>query len=127
MSKETKTKLLVLATMVLLGIGNTTSTWIRGDHRKALESLALVAVIALFLLLAGRTERLRRQLFATDERADAIGLFAAAWAGFAMMVTTFVIFEVEFARGHSGEPYYWMSGLYVFLFVLLGLARSLRN
>jgi drug/metabolite transporter (DMT)-like permease len=127
MSKQAKTKLLILGALVLLGAGNTTSTWIRGEHRKALEGLAFVAVIGLLLLLAGRSERLRRQLFATDERADAIGLFAAAWAGFAVFFVLFVTFLVENARGHSGEPYYWLSGLYVALFALLGVARSFRR
>jgi hypothetical protein len=127
MSKETKSKLLLLAALVLLGAGNTASTWIRGEHRKALEALALIVVIGLLLLLAGRSERLRRQLFATDERADAIGQFAAAWAGFAVFFVLFAIFLVENARGHSGEPYYWLSGVYVALFALFGVARSFRH
>ena len=127
MSKQLKTKLLVLTAVFVLGGGDFAATWVRGEHRKAFEVLGLIVVIALLLLLAGRSERLRRQLFDTDERSDAIGLFAGAWAGFALFFVIFVTFLVEFARGHSGEPYYWMSGLYVFLFVLLGLARSLRN
>jgi hypothetical protein len=127
MSKQTKAKLLMLGALIILGLGNTASTWIRGEHRKALEALALLGVIALLLLLAGRSERLRRQLFATDERADAIGLFAAAWAGFAVFFVLFVTFLVENARGHSGEPYYWLSGLYVALFALFGVARSFRH
>jgi hypothetical protein len=43
------------------------------------------------------------------------------------MFTLFVLFLVEFARGHSGEPYYWATGLYVGSFTLLGLARSFRR
>ncbi len=128
MSKEAKTKLFVLASLVLLGMGNTAATWIRGDQRKAVESAVLVIAIGLLLLLlARRSDKLRRQLFATDERSDAIGIFAAAWAGAALWVTIFCVYLVEFARGHSGEPYYWLSAIYVPLFVLLAIGRSLKQ
>jgi hypothetical protein len=127
MSKQMKTKLLVLTALFVLGGGDFAATWVRGEHRKAFEGLGLIVVIALLLLLAGRSERLRRQLFDTDERSDAIGLFAGAWAGFALFFVIFVTFLVEFARGHSGEPYYWLSGLYVGAYVVFAVARSFRR
>lgn len=127
MTKRTKTKLLILAAIFVLGGGNFAATWIRGDHRKALGGLGLIAVIALLLLLADRSQTLRRQLFDTDERSDEIGIFAGAWAGFALFLVIYVIFLVEFARGHSGEPYYWLSGLWVGAYVLFAVARSFRR
>jgi len=127
MSKQTKTKLLVLTALFLLGGGNFAATWVRGEHRKAFGGLGLIILIALLLLLADRSETLRRQLFDTDERSDAIGLFAGAWAGFTMFLVIFVTFLVEFARGHSGEPYYWLSGLYVGAYVVFAIARSFRR
>ena len=127
MSKRTKTKLFVLSALCVLGSGDFVATWVRGDHGKALGGLGLIAVIALLLLLADRSKTLRRQLFDTDERSDEIGLFVGAWAGLAMFLVIFVVFLVEFARGHSGEPYYWLSGSYVALFILFGIARSVRR
>jgi len=127
MSKRTKTKLLVLSALAILGGGDFAATWVRGEHGKAFGGLGLIAVIALLLLLADRSKTLRRQLFDTDERSDEIGLFAGAWAGFAMFSVIFVVFLVEFARGHSGEPYYWLSALWVGAYVLFAIARSFRR
>jgi hypothetical protein len=39
----------------------------------------------------------------------------------------FVCFLVEEAREHSGEPYYWLSGLYVGLLVLFGVIHGVRR
>lgn len=127
MTKRTKTKLLVLAAIFVLGGGNFAATWIRGNPQKAFGGLGLIVVIALLLLLADRSETLRRQLFDTDERSDEIGIFAGAWAGFALFLVIYVTFLVEFARGHSGEPYYWLSGLWVGAYVLFAVARSFRR
>ncbi len=127
MSRQTKTKWLVLTSVIVVGCANSIAFWLRADYAPALVSLALTAVFALLVLLAGRNEKLRRRLLDTDERVYAIDLFAATLAGFAVWLVTFSIYVVEFARGHSGEPYYWLSGLYVILFVLLALARRLRR
>ncbi|HEY5160940.1 MAG TPA: hypothetical protein VII83_07685 [Gaiellaceae bacterium] len=127
MTKLMKSSWFVASTSFVLVSGVAVATWVRGDHGKALQVLGLGAVIALFLLAAGRSKSLRRQFFATDERSDAIGMFAATWAGFALFGVLFVIFLVEDARGHSGEPYYWLSGLYFGLFVLFAVARSFKQ
>ncbi len=127
MTKLTKSKLLVEASLLITGSGLFAASWVRGEHRRAFEGLGLILFIALALLLATRSESLRRRIFDTDERYDAIGLFAGMWAGFTTFGVLFVIFLVEFARGHSGEPYYWLSGSYVALFILFGIARSVRR
>jgi len=79
------------------------------------------------LLVAGRSKRFRRRLFDTDERYDEISLFAGMWAGWALFLVVFICFLVENARGHSGEPYYWLSGSYVVLFILFGIVCSARK
>ena len=103
------------------------ATWVRGEHGKALQLLGLAVAAALLLLVAGRNKRLRRQFYETDERSDAIGMFAATWAGYALFGVLFVTFLVEYARGNSGDPYYWLSGIYVGSFVLFAIARSFRH
>jgi hypothetical protein len=103
------------------------SAWVGGTHGKAIQVFLLGAVIALFLLIAGRSKRLLRQFYDSDERSNAIGVFAATWSGFAVFMVLFIAFLVENARGHSGEPYFWLSGMYVGLFVLLSIARGFRH
>jgi drug/metabolite transporter (DMT)-like permease len=127
MPKLMKSRWFTLTIMVLLCGGVSVSTWVRGEHSKALQVLGLTLAIALGLLAAGRSKRFRRQLFDTDERYDAITFFAGMWAGWAFFLVVFICFLVENARGHSGEPYYWLSGSYVVLFILFGIARSVRK
>jgi hypothetical protein len=127
MTKLMRTELLVLGGLVLLGIGNTVAIWVRGDPGRALGLLGMVAVVAVILVLVGRSHTLRRRLFGTDERSNAITLFAGAWAGFALFCTLYVGFLVDYARGDSGEPYYWAVGLYTLLFILIAVGRTLRQ
>jgi hypothetical protein len=109
----------------LTGGGVAVSTWTRGEQSKALQVLGLI--FALALLVADRSKRLHRRIFDSDERSDAIGLFAGTWSGIAFFAVVFAGFLVENARGHSGEPYYWLSGLYVGLFILFMFIRSFRK
>ncbi len=127
MAKMMRQSRFVASVSFVVTTGVAISTWIRGEHGKALQVFGLGVAIALLLLAAGRSKRLRRQFYDTDERADAIGMFAATWAGFTLFVVLFGVFLVENARGHSGEPYYWLSGSYVALFILFGVIRSFRT
>jgi hypothetical protein len=83
--------------------------------------LGVAVAAALLLLIAGRSKSLQ-----TDERSHAIDMFAAAWAGYALIGVIIVTLLVEFARGH-GEPYNWLIGVYAGAYVLLAIARSFRH
>lgn len=76
MPKLMKSKWFTLTVMVLLCGGVSASTWIRGEHSRAIDLLVATLVVAMGLLAAGRSKRFRRQLFDTDERYDEITLFA---------------------------------------------------
>ena len=127
MPKLMKSKLFTLIVLFLLCGGGFASTWVRGEHSRAIDLLGATLVVALGLLVAGRSKRFRRRLFDTDERYDEISLFAGMWAGWALFLVVFICFLVENARGHSGEPYYWLSGSYVVLFILFGIVCSARK
>jgi len=127
MPKLMKSKWFTVAVTLLGGGAVAASAWIRGEHSKALQVVGLFLAIAIGLLVADRSKRLRRELYESDERSDAIGLFAGMWAGFALFIVIFVLSQVEFARGHSGEPYYWLSGLYYGLFVLFAVIHRVRH
>jgi hypothetical protein len=122
MPKLMKSKWFTLTVLFLLCGGVAVSTWVRGEL-----DLGPILAIALVLLVADRSVRCRRRLFDTDERQEAIGLFAGMWTGYALFLALFVCFLVETARGHSGEPYDWLLMLYVGLFFLFGIARSVRK
>jgi uncharacterized membrane protein YfcA len=127
MRKLMKSVWFVAAITLVGGSGVVAATWVRGEHGKALQVLVLIVVLALALLLGSRSETFRRAVIDQDERGEAIGLFAGTIAGLVVFGVVFVIFLVEFARGHSGEPYYWLSGLYYGSFVVFGIARGLRH
>jgi hypothetical protein len=116
-----------LTVMFLLCGGFVASIWVRGDHSGATFFLAVTLVIALALLAAGRSKRFRRQLFDTDERYRAIDLFSGMWAGAALFLAVFICFLVENARGHSGEPYFWLSALWMGTYLVFFFVRSSRK
>jgi len=125
--KLMKSRWFTLTVLLLLCGGVAASTWVRGERSRAIQLLGVTLLVALGLLVASRSKRFRRRLFDTDERYDEITLFAGMWAGWAFFLVVFSCFLVENARGHSGEPYYWLSGSYVALFILFGLIRSFRK
>ena len=127
MPKLMKSRWFTLTVLLLLCGGVAASTWVRGERSRAIQLLGVTLLVALGLLVASRSKRFRRRLFDTDERYDEITLFAGMWAGWAFFLVVFSCFLVENARGHSGEPYYWLSGSYVALFILFGLIRSFRK
>lgn len=127
MPKFMTSKWFNLTVILALCGGWAASTWVRGDHSSAISLLVLNLVVTLGLLVAGCTKRFRRRLFDTDERYREIDLFAGMWAGWGFFLIVFICFLVENARGHSGEPYFWLSGSYVALFNLFGLIRSFRR
>jgi hypothetical protein len=127
MPKFMTSKWFNLTVLLVLCGGWAASTWVRGDHSSAIFLLVLNLVVTLGLLAAGCTQRFRRRLFDTDERYRAIDLFAGMWAGCALFLVLFICFLVENARGHSGEPYFWLSGLWVWAYLLFAVARSFRE
>ncbi len=122
-----RSKWSVLLFLLIVESGLFSATWARGDHRKAFEALALVALVALLLLLAYRSDRLRRRFLVSDERYAAILRSALVWSGVVAAAVIWVVFLVEFARGHSGEPYYWLAGIYAGMFIVASAAEGLRR
>lgn len=96
---------------------------IEGKHSEALKTLGLSLAIALAFLAAGYSKRFRRGLLG-DERSDAISLLAGWGAGVVTFQVVFVCLVVAMARGHSVNPYLWLSGLYI---GLSGLFRIIQR
>ena len=127
MPKFMKSKWILPADVLLNGGAHTVVTWrIEGDRSQALKGFGLILVIALALLAAGHSKKLRRQLLG-DERSNTNGLLAGWGAGVVLFQVVFVCFEVEVARGHSGYPYFWLALLYVGLIGLFRIIQEVRR
>ena len=97
---------LILGGVVLL-VG-----WLGGQLAAGIYGLAVLAVFGLVvLLLAGRSETIRGLTTGRDERFAQIDLRATAVAGLVLMAAVIVAWLVEIARGHSGNPYGWLSAI----------------
>jgi len=128
MPKFMKSKWFVPAAVLLNGGTLTVVTWrVEGKHSEALKELGLTLVIALALLAAGYSKKLRRELLVPDERSYAIGLLAGWGAGAITFQVTFTCLIVEAARGHNVSPYFWLAGLYMGLLSLFTLIQHFRR
>jgi hypothetical protein len=128
MPKFMKSKWFLPAYVLLYGGGITVVTWrIEGKHSEALRGLGLTFVIALALLAAGYSKKLRRELLVGDERSDTISLLAGWGAGAVLFQVIFACFIVEAARGHNVFPYFWLAALYMGLLSLFTLIQHVRR
>jgi len=113
---------------LFLGACLLAAMWVGGSLRSGLWSLAVMGVLALVLLVGGRSETIRGlRGDGRDERWTMIDLRATALAGSAVTTSIIVGFLVEVARGHDGSPYAWLGaigGLTYAAGVALGRFRS---
>ena len=97
---------------VVLGLLVFVAQWIGGDPGSGLVSFAILAGAGLVLLLGGRSETIRGlRGDGRDERFRMIDIHATALAGVAVIYAVIVMFVIELARGHNGNPYGWLGAL----------------
>jgi hypothetical protein len=102
----TKTKWFLPAFCVVLAVLVLAAQWIGGDAQGGLISFALLAVFGLLILLGGRSETVRGlRGDGRDERFRMIDIHATAFAGIVLITVLIVVWLVEMARGHDGNPY----------------------
>jgi hypothetical protein len=102
----TRTKWFLPAFCVVLGGVVLAAQWIGGDPRGGLYSLALMTGFGLLVLFGGRSETVRGlRGDGRDERFRMIDLSATAFAGIVLISVIIVLWLVELARGHDGNPY----------------------
>jgi Ni/Fe-hydrogenase subunit HybB-like protein len=104
--KMTKTKWFLPAFCVALGFVVLAAQWIGGDLRGGFYSLAVMTGFGLLILAGGRSETVRGlRGDGRDERFRMIDLAATAFAGIVLVSVIIVLWLVELARGHDGNPY----------------------
>jgi len=95
-----------------LGVVVFVASWLGGQLRAGVVSLAIMAGFGLvLLLLAGHSETLRGLTTNRDERFVQIDLKATALAGLALIIAVIVAWLVQVAQGHSGSPYAWLAAV----------------
>jgi len=95
-----------------LGVVVFVASWLGGQLRAGVVSLAIMAGFGLvLLLLTGHSETLRGLTTNRDERFVQIDLKATALAGLALIIAVIVAWLVQVAQGHSGSPYAWLAAV----------------
>ena len=108
----TKSKWFLPLFAVALGAIVFVAQWIGGDPHSGLVSFAILAGAGLLLLLGGRSETIRGlRGDGRDERFRMIDIHATALAGVAVIYAVIVMFVIELARGHNGNPYGWLGAI----------------
>ncbi|MEU8380463.1 hypothetical protein [Streptosporangium sp. NPDC048865] len=113
---------------VLCGLVYVAGGWYGGDRVFALGGLAVMLVIAVVLLVLGRTsETVTGLLDRRDERINSIDGTATVFAGMTLMLAVLIGFVVEVARGQDGRPYAMLATIagvaYVAAIVVLRARR----
>jgi hypothetical protein len=110
--KARRSKWFFPAYVLTLGLVICGAEALGGHLVRGVESLAIMAVLALLVLLGGRSETVRGlRGDGRDERFALIDLRATAIAGSALIVAVLVAWLVELARGHDGSPYTWLASV----------------
>jgi hypothetical protein len=108
----TKTKWFMPLLATGLGAIVFLAQWVGGDPHSGLISFVILAGAGVLILLGGRSETIRGlRGDGRDERFRMIDIHATALAGLAVIYTVIVMFVVELARGHNGDPYGWLGAI----------------
>jgi hypothetical protein len=113
---------------VTLGVGFQTALWVGGDPVQGLISLAIMAGLALFLLVAGGSETvsgLRGD--GKDERFARIDLVATAIAGNVLIGMILALCGWEWAHGRDGNPYVPLGAITGVVYLVSVVVLRLRS
>lgn len=101
-----------------LGLAVLAASWLGGHPGAGLYSLAAMAGLGLFFLLAVGNETVRGLTTGRDERFAQIDLRATAVAGLTLIITLIVAWLAQIARGRSGSPFDWLCAVAGLSYVL---------
>ncbi len=119
-----RTKWFLPAVSLGLGVIFGAALWAGGEPRAGLESLGIMAALALVLLLGGRSELIRGlRGDGRDEYWQRLDVHATALAGNVLIGAILVMCAWEWAHGRDGTPYAQLGAItgvaYVLAFALL--------
>jgi hypothetical protein len=96
-----------------LGVFVFVTLWVGGDAIGGVYAAAVLLAFGLFVLIAGARSETIRGLRGDgrDERFRMIDVHATAFSGTVLIGTLIVLWAIEVARGHDGNPYGLLSAL----------------
>ena len=111
-----------------LGVVLLAATWVGGDLRGGLYSLAIMVAFAALILFGGRSETIRGlRGDGADERFRQIDLVATAIAGMVVISAIIIAFVVELARGNDTNPYTWLGAIGGLAYLVAVAALRIRG
>ena len=111
-----------------LGVVLLAATWVGGDLRGGLYSLAIMLAFAALILFGGRSETIRGlRGDGADERFRQIDLVATAIAGMVVISAIIIAFVVELARGNDTNPYAWLGAIGGLAYLVAVAALRIRG
>jgi NADH:ubiquinone oxidoreductase subunit 6 (subunit J) len=108
-----RSKWVLPVSIVALGIAMFAAEWIGGHPEAGIYAGAVIVAWGFFIMLAGVRSETMRALRGDggDERFRMINAHATAFSGFVLIVALIVLWMIEVARGHDGNPYGALSAL----------------
>lgn len=101
-----RTRWLLPAFSVLLGVACATAFWIGGDVRSGVFAVLLMTGLGVVVLLGGRSETIRGlRGDGSDERFERIDRDATTVAGSTVLGVVLAMCLWEWAHGRTGAPY----------------------
>ncbi len=109
----TRSKWFLPGLAAFLGVFVFVALWVGGDALGGVYAGAVLLAFGLFVLLAGTRSETIRGLRGDgkDERFRMIDVHATAFSGTVLICTLIVLWAIEVARGHDGNPYGLLSAL----------------
>jgi hypothetical protein len=120
-----KTKWFLPLFSVALGVLFCAALWAGGERSAGIQSLAIMAGLALVFLLGGRSDLIRGlRGDGRDEYWQRIDVHATALAGNVLIVAILAMCAWEWAHGESGSPYVQLGAIAGVAYVVaLGVLR----
>jgi hypothetical protein len=97
----------------VLGVAMFVALWIGGDPAGGIYAACVIVAFGALVLFAGARSETMRALRGDgrDERFRTIDIHATAFTGTVLISALIVLWMIEVARGHDGNPYGLLSAL----------------
>jgi hypothetical protein len=119
---------MTVAFLAAYGVGLFAAAWARGTHARAVQTaLFVLALAAGFVVLSYRSTWFRQHAVDPDERVALLDTVAGKWAGLVLFWVLLGAFLLDWGRGDSGDPYFWLALVYVGAYAAGAVVQGARR